>query len=147
MKKLSLSILGLILALGLVVPELAFAAPTQIGTNSITRSSVTQTATAVDVTNGNKIYLKPGLVLVFRNPNADGNACTVTIADQLGSNTGVQTNASFAVAFGETRYAGPFSASRWADGSGMLQISYTGTTNTTITGVELPYGKPERDTR
>lgn len=141
MKKILISLfLSLFMASGLM------AASTLVGSTKIVRVGVTQTATTQDATNGNKVLLPTdGVILVFSNPGA--TSTTITATDQYTNEQGYSTNASIYVHGGQTVYAGPWKRTRWSDGNGYLQLSYTGLTTTTLTVVRLPIGEPDSQTK
>lgn len=146
MKKLFASFLAAFL-LCFMVGQLR-AAATTLTAQKMLRSGITPTAaTLVDVSLGNQVYLlTDGVFLRLNNPAA-ATDLTMTVTDQFTNPQGYTNDLSVLVPRGGTRYVGPFIKSRWANGSGYMQMTYVGSTTTAIEVFRLPIGEPDSQTK
>ena len=147
MKKASL-LSAIALGLALMTASVAQASPTAITVQKVIRSGTVPTASqVVDITNGNKIYLlTDGMFLRLINP-ASATDMTITVKDQFTNPEGYSQDLTVLVARSTTVYLGPFKKSRWADGSGYLQASYVGSTQTAYECLRLPIGEQDAQTK
>jgi len=149
MTKRTLLTLGLAASLALAMtPQLA-ATPTNLTSQKILRSGVTPTQYTLITANAGaySVSLTAGDLLRVKNNDA-GQAVTLTFTDQRVNKEGYSTNATLVLAASAIGYAGPFMKNRWADGSGLLQITFAGTTQSaTAEAVRLPFGEPEAQTK
>lgn len=141
----ALGAIGLASAFLFLVAAQGHSAATTIAVSKMGRAGTTQTASTMDFSNGNRVFLaSDDIFLLFVNPGA--TSTTITASDYLVSDQGVTQNATIAVHGGATVVSGPWKTGRWRDTSGYLQLFPTGLTTTTIRALRLPMGEPDRQT-
>jgi hypothetical protein len=69
---------------------------------------------------------------MFEVANGSGGSITVTFASQKPCDQGSTHNTAVAVAAGATKRIGPFDPTRYNDGNGMVQVTYSGVTSLTV---------------
>lgn len=144
MKKLILSALAI---LGLSMATALPAASTVLNTMKIVRSGYVPTPVAVSAATPVAVTLTAGEFLRVTNPDASV-AMTWVFTDQRTNREGYKTDATFIVPAAKSAYTGPFIKSRWADGNGLLQGSFTGSTQpASVEAMRLPYGESEATTK
>ena len=68
----------------------------------------------------------------FDVANGGGGSIMVTIASQVACSQGSTHNTTVSVAASATKRIGPFDVSRYNDGNGMVQVSYSGVSSVTV---------------
>jgi hypothetical protein len=64
--------------------------------------------------------------------NGDGSAITVTIVGQQFCNQGTKHDLTYTVAGASDKILGPFDTTRFDDGTGFIQITYSAVTSVTV---------------
>lgn len=103
---------------------------TLLTATKLTREGVLVTAQSSDETNGNSLLLT-GFETIEIN-NTDSGSHSVTFVAQSADSRGNKVNLTKAVANAVTHVFGPFPISDWADANGLLQMTWSSTSSTTM---------------
>jgi hypothetical protein len=104
-------------------------------------SSVTPTATAIDVTNGLTLANTQAdrTVLVVTNTDSSAHAVTIVAGDSVGG-AGSQQPQTFSVPASSSVAAGPFESARVQQADGSLQLNFVAGHAGTVTALQMPRG-------
>lgn len=127
-----------IVALFMMVSSVVFAVPTTLTVQELSETEYTQSLTAVDTTNGNRVSNPNGdIFFILSNP---GGVSGSVVIDAVSSSVevpgyGPLTKADLTVALGATttKLIGPFAKRAWNDSSGYVQLTFTGTGSNSLT--------------
>jgi hypothetical protein len=88
-------------------------------------------AAAVSAAGGGDQFANNGKTML-EIVNGGVGSITATIASQNPCSQGATHNTTITIPAGETRRAGPFDPARYNDGSGNVQVTYSGVTSVTV---------------
>lgn len=122
----------------MLVSSLAFGAPTALTVQELSETAYTQSLTAADTANGNKVSNPNGDVFMILS-NAGGVSADV-VFDAAASSVevpgyGPLAKSDLTVSLGATttKLVGPFAKRAWNDSSGFVQLTFTGAGSNSVT--------------
>lgn len=127
-----------LIALILVLPILALAAPTTLTVVQVSETAAAIADNAADTANGNRVSNPNGDVFFILRNTSGSDSATVTFTAQTTSKQvpgfGPMTKSNLAVSLAANaiKHVGPFPKAAWNDSSNYIQLATTGTASSSV---------------